>query len=281
MEKTMSKYEMKALSNIHLWKNPKKSFAGKTLSLANWPLDKAGDLVMATPGVSFVIEKSMVGLIGLFNDFAQWSVRPESIYKEYRSAGFHDIRRASDLFLLDLEYADIVNGWLGAKYKSFAAVEGAGTGLSGLPGIPIDIISLITVNLRAIGEYATYYGFNASCQHERMFALNVLSLASSRNDASKYAAMAQLVKIAKDLAQKKAWKDLERHAFVKAAQKIAHSLGIRLTKAKLAQVVPATGAVVGCGYNSYYTNKVCNSAYYLYRERFLAEKYGERIFQTD
>ena len=47
-----------------------------------------------------------------------------------------------------------------------------------------------------------------------------------------------------------------------------------LTKAKLAQVVPVAGAVIGGGFNAYYTDKVCKAAFYLYRERFLAEKYG-------
>ena len=35
-----------------------------------------------------------------------------------------------------------------------------------------------------------------------------------------------------------------------------------------------TGAVIGGSYNAYYTNKVCATAYNLYRERFLIEKYG-------
>ena len=112
-------------------------------------------------------------------------------------------------------------------------------------------------------------------QHERLFALNVLALASSPNDAAKGVAMAQLVKIAREVAQKKAWKDLEKHAFVQVIQHITKALGIRLTKGKLAQVVPGVGAVVGGGFNAYYTDKVCDAAHFLYRERFLAEKYGD------
>ena len=41
------------------------------------------------------------------------------------------------------------------------------------------------LNLRAIGEYATYYGFDIGRQEERLFALNVLGLASSPSDAAK------------------------------------------------------------------------------------------------
>jgi hypothetical protein len=43
---------------------------------------------------------------------------------------------------------------------------------------------------------------------------------------------------------------------------------------KLAQFIPLAGAAVGGGFNAYYTDKVCDAAYHLYRERFLAGKYG-------
>ncbi len=215
----------------------------------------------------------------MLNDLAAWTVRPDAIYKQYQKAGFEHIEAPSDIFTLDLEDADRVCGWLSAKYKTLATAEGAGAGSVGLPGIPPDIVALITLNQRAIGEYATYYGFDISSQQERLFALNILGLASSPNDAAKQVAMAQLVRIAKDVAKKKAWQDLEKHSFVTIIKTIASSLGIRLTKAKLAQVVPVTGAVVGGSFNAYYTNKICDAAFYLYRERFLAEKYGENIIE--
>jgi hypothetical protein len=111
-------------------------------------------------------------------------------------------------------------------------------------------------------------------QQERLYAMNILGLASSPTDASKTTAMAQLAKIAGDVARRKTWKDLEKHAFVKLIQKIAQALGVRLTKAKLAQIVPVAGAVVGAGFNAHFTNKVCDCSYYLFRERFLDLKYS-------
>lgn len=280
MGKELSRYEKEAIASIHEWKNPEISWFGNALEIINWPLEKAGNFITEVPGVDWVIEKALGGLVGLLNDLAHWTVRPDSIYEEYRKAGFEHIKSFEDIFSLDLEDADRANGWLSAKYKTLATTEGAATGYVGLPGIAPDIIALITLNQRAIGEYATYYGFDISSQQERLFALNILGLASSPNDAAKQVAMAQLVKIAKDVAKKKVWKDLEQHSFVRVMQIIARSLSIRLTKAKLAQMVPVTGAVVGGGFNAYYTNKVCDAAFYLYRERFLAEKYGADIIEV-
>ena len=140
-------------------------------------------------------------------------------------------------------------------------------------------MALLTLNLRAVGEYATYVGFDVSSQRERLFALNVLGLSSSANTTANGVAMAHLVKIAQDVAKKRTWKQLEQHTLVQLIQPLAKSLGIRLTKAKLAQLVPVAGAVVGSGFNAYFTDKVCNAAYYLYRERFLAAKYGPDVIE--
>ena len=277
---TMSKYEEHALREIHAWKNPEIGWFGEAMKVVNWPLEKAGDLILAAPGLGDAIRHSMRGLAGVCNDLAQWSVRPEVIYEEFRKAGHREISKCTDIRTIELEHIDRIAAWLDAKYRGIALVEGAGAGYVGLLGIPPDIVALITLNLRAIGEYATYYGFDVASQEERLFTMNVLGLASSPTDASKGLAMAQLVRIAQDVAKKRAWTQIEQHMFVQTVQQIAKTLGIRLTKAKLAQVVPVAGAAVGGGFNAYFTTKVCNAAYYLYRERFLAAKYGPDIIKV-
>lgn len=276
----MKPYDDQALREVHAWKNPELGWFGQAMRVINWPLDKAGDLLFQTPGVGDAIRLSVQGLTGVCNDMAQWSVRKDAIYAEFRKAGHGGINREADVFDIELEDVDKMVGWLAAKYKGIALAEGAAAGAVGLPGIPPDLVALISLNLRAIGEYATYYGFNIHLQEERLFAMNLLGLASSPTDASKGLAMAQLVRIAQDVAKKRTWKELEKHAFVQVIQQIAKALGVRLTKAKLAQVVPAAGAVVGGGFNAYFTSKVCDAAYYLYRERFLAEKYGADVIEV-
>lgn len=279
MRKKLSDYESLALVSIHDWKNPSITWAGQAMKVINKPIQKVGEVIEGIPGVDWVLEHAIGGLINILNDLAHWSVRPDAIYETYRDAGFEKVNSSKNLFKLDLEKADRVSGWLAAKYKTLAAAEGAAAGYFGLPGIPPDIIALITLNQRAIGEYATYYGFDISSQSERLFALNILGLASSPNDAAKQIALAQLVRIAQDVAKKKAWKELEQHAFVAIIRRIAEALGIRLTKAKLGQLIPGFGAAVGAGFNGYYTSKVCDAAFYLYRERFLAAKYGKDIIE--
>lgn len=278
--KALSEYEANALREIHEWKSPQLGWFGQAMKVINWPLQKAGDVILDTPGIGEVIDKSVGGFVRVCNDVAAWSVRPGAVFDEFRKAGLGEVKEPTDIFTLDLEEVDRVIGWLDMKYKGIALAEGAGTGAIGLPGIAPDVVALVTLNQRAIGEYATYCGFDVASQKERLFAMNMLGLASSPTDAAKGQAMAQLVRIARDVAKKRAWKELEKHAFVKLVQQIAKALGIRLTKAKLAQVVPGLGAAVGGGFNAYFTSKVCDAAFFLYRERFLAEKYGPDIIEV-
>ena len=274
----MSDYEEHALMEIHAWKSPEMNWFEQTMKTIQWPLSKASDLIVSTPGLGPAITKAITGLVRVTNDAAQWTVRTDAIYEQFRKQG-HDVAGPHDIFSLDLEIVDDAIGRLDAKYRSVAFAEGAGTGAAGAPGLVVDIPTLLTLNLRAIGEYATYCGFDVTSQRERLFVMNVLSMASSPGQAEKVAALSQLVRIASDVAKRKAWKDLEKRAFVVLMQRLARTLGIRLTKAKLAQAIPVAGAVVGGGFNAYFTGQVCDGAYYLYRERFLSEKYGPEAIE--
>ncbi len=119
----------------------------------------------------------------LLNDGAQWTLRPSAIYSDFKKAGI-SVHSHRDIVSLDLEQIDRALGWLDVKYKGMAAAEGDGAGAAGLPGIPVDIFAIVLINLRAIGEYATYCGFDVSTQPERLFAMNVLAFASSPTDGA-------------------------------------------------------------------------------------------------
>lgn len=274
-----SAYERGVREQIHEWENPAQGWFGQTMRQIGWPVERLGSLLQnATDaaGLPDVISKALAGLVKVLTDAATWAVRTNAVYGEFRNAG-HDVREPADIFALDLEQVDKTVGRLDAKYTGMAFTEGAAAGAVGVPGLIADIPALVTLNLRAIAEYGTYYGFDVTSQRERLFAMHVLGLASSPSDAAKAPVMAQLARIAADAAKRKTWKVLEEKALVRVIQQLAKALGIRLTKAKLGQAVPIMGAAVGGGFNAYFTARVCDAAHYLYRERFLAEKYGPEV----
>lgn len=282
-----SDYEKRALAQIHAWKNPEQTWFDTAMVYVNKPLALVGQAADKIPGFSETCSKAMNGVVGLVNDASQWSVRPAAILDDLSAISKQSITRLDQVPLLDLEVVDRSIGWLDTKYEGIALVEGAAAGgaatinpMLALATIPADLVALLAMNLRAIGEYGTYCGFDMSSQEERLFSLNILALASSTTDGGKQAALSHLVKIAQEVAKKKTWEQLEKSVFVKAVQSIAKALSINLTKAKLANVIPFAGAAISGGFNAYYTDKVCKAAFYLYRERFLAMKYGSQEIEV-
>lgn len=275
----LSEYEKRALAQIHAWKNPEQTWFDAAMTYVNKPLAIAGQAIDKIPGFTETCSKAMSGIVGLVNDASQWSVRPSAIFKDLSEVSQQVITRLDQIPLLDLQVIDRSIGWLDTKYEGIALVEGAAAGglavinpMVALAAIPADLTALLAMNLRAIGEYGTYCGFDMSSQEERIFSLNILALASSTTDGGKQAALSHLVKIAQEVAKKKTWEQLEKSVFVQAVSSIAKALSINLTKAKLANVIPVAGAAINGGFNAYYTDKVCKAAFYLYRERLLAIK---------
>lgn len=283
----LSDYEERALAQIHAWKNPEQTWYDTAMAYVNKPLELAGQAVDKIPGFTETCTKAMNGVIGLVNDASQWSVRPPAIFQEISNISGAEITRLDQIPSLDLQVIDKAIGWLDTKYEGIALLEGAAAGgtavinpVVALAAIPADLVALLAMNLRAIGEYGTYCGFDMSSQEERLFSLNILALASSATDGGKQAALSHLVKIAQEVAKKKGWEQLEKSIFVQAVASIAKALSIRLTKAKLANTIPVAGAVISGGFNAYYTDKVCKSAFYLYRERLLSLKNGPGVIEV-
>jgi hypothetical protein len=49
--KALPEYNDRAVREIHAWKNPEIGWFGQAMKAINWPLDKAGDLLLAAPGL--------------------------------------------------------------------------------------------------------------------------------------------------------------------------------------------------------------------------------------
>jgi len=269
-------YDKSALVEIDVFKNPPESWWSTVTDVVAKPFEVVADFAFDNV-VGAAVTKAISGIVGLLNDGASWTVRTSAILEEYRDDGHPNVTTLKDIHELDLEQVDRTVGYLGAKYKLLAFGEGAGTGALGAPGIAVDIPALVALALRAVNEYATYYGFDVALESERMFVMQILSAASAPSVAAKQVALAELSRVAVMIAQRKTWEELQRLVTVQIVKKIAEALGIRLTKAKLAQVVPVAGAVVGGGFNAWYVGSVTEAAYLLYRERFLMEKYGPEV----
>lgn len=264
-----------------MWRTPQEGLAAETMRKVNGFFSNVTDYVRKVPGVDWTIENVVTGLLELTNEIVQDSVWRDRIYEEFRMKGYDEVERPSDIARLNLNDIDPLAKALTAKYRNLAAVEGAATGLAGAAGIIPDIVALVALNLRAAGEYATYYGFDIANAHERFYALSILDSLSQPSDKAKDVAIAPFVRATRAIAQRQVVQAVEEFAVSRAIQNIARRIGVQLTKIKLSQIVPVTSAVVGSGFNAHYTIKVCDAAYYLYRERFLIQRYGHDVMQRE
>ena len=271
---TLSPYERRALREIALWKRPDQmGWLGETVARVNRTLHDAAELVRKVPGVDWTIDNVVSGILRLANEIVQDSVWQAAIFQEYRAAG-HDVEGPDDVRALRLEDVDDALRGLDTKYRALAAAQGAVAGYAGAAGILPDVLGLVALNLRAVGEYATYCGFDVREPAERYYALQILNVVSQPTDTTRQAALVPLVQVSHAVARQQTVQTLEQYAFTGALRNAARALGLRLTGAKAAAVFPMTGALVSGGFNAYYTSKVCDAAYFLFRERWLIGKHG-------
>ena len=279
VSKTPSVYERQALREIQQWKKPKVGWLGKTVDRFNRSLHGVTDLVRKVPGVDWTIDNVISGLLRLTNEIMQDSVWREAIYKEFQTAG-HAIEGPDDIRPLDLEAIDTVIAGLDTKYRAVTTAQGAAAGFAGLAGILPDVLGLVALNLRAAGEYACYCGYDVSDPAERLYALQILHVVSQPPDTKREASLVPVSSVSHAIARQQTVQTVEQAAVSGSIRAIAKALGTRLTKVKLAQLLPMTGAFVGGGFNGYYTTRVCDTAFHLYRERLLVDKYGVDILAT-
>lgn len=87
-------------------------------------------------------------------------------------------------------------------------------------------------------------------------------------------------KVMRDLARRGSLDGLGGNVVVSAMNSLFSAMGVRLVSRKLAQIVPVAGVVVSAGLNAALMRTIGETADHLYRERFLAERYG-RVETSD
>lgn len=269
----LSDYERRALEEIQAWRNPPQTWFSSVQAKASETWNGVTELVHKVPGVEWTMENVVTGLLELTNEITQDSVWTDAVIKDFRSHG-HSFNDLAEVRSLDLEQVDLVLAGLDKKYVGLATVEGAATGLAGAAGIVPDLVALVSINLRAAGEYAAYCGFDTTRSEERLFAMELLDTVAQPTTNRKKVTIAPVVRTASKVARKTGSQVLEQVGIGNAFEAVARRLGISLTEKKLAQIVPVTGAFIGGGLNYLYTTNVCQTAHFLYRERFIHAKYS-------
>jgi hypothetical protein len=143
-------------------------------------------------------------------------------------------------------------------YRKTAAIEGAGTGAGGILLGLADFPLLLSIKMKFLFEAASIYGFDPAKYEERIFLLYVFQLAFSGDDTRK--ATYELInewEERKDSLLEVDWKGFQ--------QEYRDYIDL----AKMAQMLPGIGAVVGAYANYNLLDQLGETAMNAYRLRIL------------
>lgn len=264
-------YEAQVREEIEAWKNPDKGVLDKAFAVLNTPIIAAGDALMDVPQFGDALKKATEQTISTLSNTANWTLNTQGViesYQEEPDIEGSSIKTLADIRHLPIAVVDKQVKLFKSKYVALTSAQGVTTGVVGWVGIPADVVGLITANLRAIGEYATYYGFDMNDKGEQLFAMSLLAVATSASAEARKAALDDTRAMIKD-PETQAFNQINEEVMSRVLRQTATKVATNMVKTKAAQIIPAVGAVVAGGVNANYTANVCEAAYQCYRERFL------------
>lgn len=148
------------------------------------------------------------------------------------------------------------------SYKRIAAVSGAGTGAGGIFLGLADLPILLGIKMKYLFEVAGIYGFDVRDYKERLYILLVFQLAFSSQERTNevYQQISHWDKVIKELPE-----DLNSFDWLTFQQEYRDYIDL----AKMLQLVPVIGAVVGAYANYRLLDKLGETAINSYRLRIL------------
>jgi hypothetical protein len=148
-----------------------------------------------------------------------------------------------------------------------------------------DVPALLVLAFRSIQRVGLCYGERPQPEQDaRRLSLAIFALASANSVEEKQQALQALARPYSD-AVDAAWRDgveraaereLAKEAAMLSINNLAMQAGRHLGWRKAAGTVPIFGAVVGGSVNAWYLYDLCGVARYVYQERWLRARHGER-----
>ncbi len=147
-------------------------------------------------------------------------------------------------------------------YKTTAMIEGVGTGFGGIILGLTDIPLLMSIKIKFLYDIAAIYGFDVDDYKERIYILNIFQLAfsSKRNVNKLFEKMENWEEYLKTLPE-------DINSFDWRSFQLEYRDYIDL--AKLLQMLPGVGAIVGAYVNSKLIDKLSETAIGAYRMRLI------------
>ncbi len=277
--------ELKILDDIAGWKGQAPGFLNRATDFISRPINWATSTLIPD-GVKGGIGSVVEGITEKMQEMSKWSVNKEEVLRstkefdidsetivELKKASIHDLDHISTKFV--------------TENTRYATLSGVGTGLIGWPGLIADLPTLFLLSVRTIYQIALCYGFDISEEQnevkafEMEYMMRVFKIATASNTVEKQKSLAEL----KDLEANALYqevggdytsKQVSKNAANYLSQKLIREIVEQTISKKAAGLVPGLGAIFNAGFNYVYLKDVGETAFMLYRERFLLDKKGRQ-----
>lgn len=259
----MNDYEKEQWNAICKWKKQEPGVISNAIDMVMKPFSWILNKIIP----SAVIRGALTG----FNGLAKLLADKGDILRDGNVSSIEELKHKK-LKLCD-QLADSVHNWA----LGVAAVEGAGAGFVGLPGLVVDIPSLITLSLRTVHKIGLCYGYECNSEEEKMFIFQILSAAGSNTMQEKTAAILYMKQLQvlisktafKKMGEKAAANKMSQEALVVAVRALGKQLGINVTRRKALAAIPILGGGVSAAMNTAFIGDVAWAARRIYQERWL------------
>ncbi|MEV4459225.1 EcsC family protein [Microbispora sp. NPDC049633] len=293
----MSDYEARAwstlLDNERKRRNSLRARAAGKVALVT---KRAGTQIRKVPGavkvMEFGDETIVKALEGGFKAVflpavrsASLDKRVEKLRRKHQDLGAESPFKSLDLKDLDKGRPTLTIPFIGVVQSGVASVvvtgAAVGTTVSGgttagvaVVAVASDAVISMALLGRAVAEVAVHYGYDPREPGEELFLMGVLNYSMASSSTSKTAALASLSRLTQMMMRRATWNQLGKEPLVQVILQIFKLLGLRLTKARLANVVPVAGGILAAGLSFNMLYSAVDDATRLYRARYLADKHG-------
>ncbi|MBX7241506.1 MAG: EcsC family protein [Bacteroidia bacterium] len=279
--------EIKILDEIAAWKGQAPGFLNRATDFISRPISWATSNLIpdsVKQGMSGIAETIAEKL----QDASRWTVNKEEVLRstkefdidsetiiELQKASIHDLDHISEKFI--------------SENRRYATLSGVGTGMVGWPGLIADLPTLFMLSLRTIYQIGLCYGYELvendpeKQQFEVEFMMRVFKISTASNVAEKQKGLAELKDFEashQDVYQQVGGdftsKQVSKNAANFLSQRLIKEIVEQTISKKAAGLVPGLGAIFNAGFNYVYLKDVGETAFMLYRERFLLDKKGRQ-----
>ncbi|MEU4773958.1 EcsC family protein [Micromonospora sp. NPDC023644] len=297
MREDMSDYETRAWST--LLDNERKrrgSLRARASSKVALVTKRAGERIRKVPGADKAMELGdetiTKALEGGFKAIFLPAVRSASLDKrvkklrrKHQDLGTESPFKSLDLKDLDKGRPALTIPFIGVLESSVASVavtgatvsttvSGGTTAAVAVVAVASDTVASLALLGRAVADVAVHYGYDPREPEEELFLMGVLNYSMASSSTSKAAALASLSRLTQKMMRRATWNQLGKEPLIQVIQQIFKLLGLRLTRARLANVVPIAGTIFAAGLSFHMLHSAIDDATRLYRARYLAEKHG-------